>query len=201
MGNLSRIVPARKSGGEALTSGGQPLSFSLAGFWAWSRSDLLDNTERGVLAEFIVAAAVGGDLGGVRDGSAAWDITTPDGGRIEVKSAAYLQTWGQKRLSRISFGMPVTRVWDSGKGEFTGPARRHADVYVFALLAHTDKATVNPLDLDQWRFYVVPTATLNDRLPAQRTITLPALKVLTSAVTFDQLRAAVAAAAGRHETR
>lgn len=146
-----------------------------------------------------MAAALGG-MDGVRDGSAAWDITTPDGNRIEVKSAAYLQAWGQKRLSRISFGIPATRAWDSDTGEFTGAARRHADVYVFVLLAHTDKATVNPLDLDQWRFYVMPTAMLNDRLPARCTITLQALEVLTSAVSFDELRAAVAAA-GRHQTR
>jgi hypothetical protein len=37
-------------------------------------------------------------------------------------------------------------------GALSTEIKRHADVYVFALLAHTDKATVDPLSLDQWRF-------------------------------------------------
>jgi hypothetical protein len=31
-------------------------------------------------------------------------------------------------------------------------AKRQADVYVFALLAHEDRTTIDPLDLDQWKF-------------------------------------------------
>ena len=53
--------------------------------------------------------------------------------------------------------------WDADGGGFAGVARRHAQVYVFALLARTDKATVDPLDLDQWAFYVLPTAVLDGR--------------------------------------
>ena len=68
---------------------------------------------------------------------------------MEVKSAAYLQSWAQKELSRISFGTPRTLAWDADGGGFAGVARRHAHVHVFALLAHADKATVDPLDLDQ----------------------------------------------------
>jgi hypothetical protein len=81
---------------------GQPIGQKLADFWGWRLSDLLDNLERGVLAEFIVATAPGIPADGVRDGGAVWDLTTPDGVRIEVKSAAYLQAWAQKHLSRIT---------------------------------------------------------------------------------------------------
>lgn len=72
---------------------------------------------------------------------------------------------------------------------------RHADVYVFALLAHTDKATVDPLDLCQRQFFVVPTATINERTRSQHSITLPSLRAMTSALRFDELRAAVEAVA------
>ncbi len=54
---------------------------TVADFWGWSRSGLLDNTERGVLADFIVATALGIPTEGVREASAAWDLTTPDGVR------------------------------------------------------------------------------------------------------------------------
>ena len=49
-------------------------------------------------------------------------------------------------------------------------------MYVFCLLAHKDKATLNPLDLDQWEFYVVPTAWLNEVLPVQKSVPLSFLK-------------------------
>ena len=41
---------------------------------------------------------------------------------------------------------------DADGGGFADVARRHAQVHLLALLADTDKATVNPLDLDQWVF-------------------------------------------------
>ena len=56
--------------------------------------------------------------------------------------------------------------------------RRHADVYVFALLAHQDKASVDPLDLAQWKFYVLPTSTLDSRNRSQYSITLKSLSTL-----------------------
>ena len=90
------------------------------------------------------------------------DLTTPDGVRVEVKSAAYLQSWAQKELSRISSGHPGCWRGMRMRG-FAGVARRHAQVYVFALLGHTNKATVNPLDLDQWVFYVLLIAVLDGR--------------------------------------
>jgi hypothetical protein len=191
MDSLARIRVSRKTGSEPLTIAGQRAGPTLADFWAWSRSDLLDNYERGVLAEFIVATALGVPTSGTRVNWATWDLTTPAGIRVEVKSAAYLQSWAQKRPSRISFGMPETTPWDADTGEFTGAARRHAQVYVFALLAHTDKMTVDPLNLDQWKFYVLPTAVLNRQFGSKRSITLKALESLTPAVGAGDLREAV----------
>lgn len=102
-----------------------------------------------MLAEFIVATALVIPAAGVRDGWATWDRATPCGVGVEVKSAAYLQSLAQKELSRISFNTPKTLAWDADGGGFANVARRHTQVYVFALLTHTNKATVNPLDLHQ----------------------------------------------------
>ena len=82
-----------------------------------------------------------------------------------------------------------------GRRGFAGVARRHAQVYVFALLGHTNKATVNPLDLDQWVFYVLPTAVLDGRARSQHSITLKTLEGLTAALGFGELRQAVNLAA------
>jgi hypothetical protein len=48
-------------------------------------------------------------------------------------------------------------------------------VYVFALLAARNKATVDPLDLTQWEFYVLPTKVLEAQCPSQKTIRLASL--------------------------
>ena len=186
-------VSSKKTGAEPFTADGQPIGLTLADFWGWRLSDLLDNLERGALAEFIVATALGISTGGVRDGGAVWDLTTPGGIRIEVKSAAYLQAWAQKQLARITFSTPKTLAWDPNTGEYSGVPQRHAHVYVFALLAHTDKRTVNPLILDQWTFYVLPTAVLNAR--SQNSITLTTLKALATPTGFGGLPEAVALAA------
>jgi hypothetical protein len=71
-------------------------------FWAFAMSDLRMNNVRGYLAEFLVAKAVGAT--GSRVEWDAYDVLTPDGIRVEVKSAGHLQVWAQRRLSRISFG-------------------------------------------------------------------------------------------------
>lgn len=91
------------------------------------------------------------------------DLTAPGGIRAEVKSAPYLQSWAQKELSRITFATPRTLAWDADGRGFAGVARRHAQVDVFASLDDVHKATVDPLDLDQWLFYVMPTAVLDGR--------------------------------------
>jgi len=53
--------------------------------------------------------------------------------------------------------------------------RRQADLYAFALLAHRSKATLNPLDVSQWEFFLLRASTLNEHLKKQRRITLKRL--------------------------
>ena len=49
----------------------------------------------------------------------------------------------------------TTTIADAKKRKRVGEAKRHSDVYVFALLAHLDQRTINPMDVSQWRFYVL----------------------------------------------
>ncbi len=58
-------------------------------FQAWAYDDLLANTTRGVLAEYIVAKALG-ILGNKRVEWNKHDLDV-DGFGVEVKSAAYVQ--------------------------------------------------------------------------------------------------------------
>lgn len=48
-----------RTGAERFHRGNEDLSIDLLSFWQWSTSDLVSNATRGVLAEYIVARALG----------------------------------------------------------------------------------------------------------------------------------------------
>src|ERR1035437_2209122 len=70
-------------------------------FWQWGYSDILSNRNRSIFAEFMVGVA----LGVVEKPRVRWDAVDLRyaGFKIEVKSAAYIQSWPQKKLSAIRF--------------------------------------------------------------------------------------------------
>jgi hypothetical protein len=144
-------------------------------FWSWAFSDLRSNTTRGILAEFLVAWALG-----VREGvRAAWDdfdVLTPDGIRVEVKASGYLQSWVQKRPSRISFGRLTGRSWSAETGELGAERELRADVYVFAIHTCSEPECYDPLDLDAWCFLVLPRAKVEEA--GSRSISLATLRSL-----------------------
>lgn len=189
---LERLKIRRRSGEEHFRNGAQRLDADLMSFWQWSSSDLVSNATRGVVAEYLVALALDVDVGGVRDEWAPYDLLTRSGIKVEVKSAAYLQSWYQEAFSAITFRTPKTLAWDPDTNIQSRTPQRQADVYVFALLAHKDKPSIEPLDASQWEFYVLPTSALDARERSQHSITLRTLQQLSGvAVRFDQLKRAV----------
>ena len=191
---LPKLSVVRKIGSERFRSGDSDTGFDLLEFWQWSMSGLVDNTTRGILAEFIVARAVGASTVEARDPWAAFDLETSEGVKIEVKSSSYVQSWAQPGLSRISFNIARSYAWDPEIGDLEDESKRQADVYVFALLAHRDKSTIDPMDLDQWKFYVLPTAELDTHFGNQKQVTLSRLEALASPVDFNELKVAVSQA-------
>jgi hypothetical protein len=121
------------SGEEEFRFQGTSLGFNLLDFWRWSASDVLNKTIRAQIAEYLVARAVNAQQQ-VLDVGSPFDVLDPQGIRIEVKSAAYLQSWAQKRFSRISFLVPASCLIDVDTFQLSGAKRRQADVYVFAHL-------------------------------------------------------------------
>ena len=96
MTDLQAIKIEPKIGNESFSFESQNLDFDLTDFWSWSQSDLLNNTLRGVLAEYIVRQ----DLmikKSTRTEWDAYDLETENGIKIEIKSAAYLQSWKQSK--------------------------------------------------------------------------------------------------------
>ena len=193
-------------GHESFHAVGNSLGLTLLDYWRWSGSDLLDNTERGVLAEFLVAKALG-----VADEPrvewAAHDVSASFDGKdvaVEVKSAAWYQSWdrhqAQPSPSDIRFDIaPRKWSWDPKTNESIEllEPQRAADVYVFCVLGNDDGSKPNPFDLDQWKFYVLDTASLDRERPKQKTIGLKPLCHLVQkatgrdAVEYADLREAI----------
>lgn len=193
--SLPRIVADRLTGSEPFKDAGRDLGFDVLSFWRWSTSDLLNNATRGVIAEFLVAQALGIAGDSIRESWDAFDLTARDGTKIEVKSASYVQSWYQRDYSQISFNVPETRAWDAQTNRQAEEPKRHADVYVFCLLSNRDQTTINPCDLAQWQFYVLPTSVLDNRKRSQLSITLKSLEALCPAVAYSGLATSIREAA------
>ncbi|GJF14773.1 hypothetical protein NGTWS0302_37080 [Mycolicibacterium cyprinidarum] len=159
-------------------------------FLAWAYDDLLTNTTRGVLAEYIVATA----LGICDTKRVEWDQydLEMDGVKVEVKSAAYVQSWKQSQLSKIVFGIRPAMGWDARTDTYAPSAQRCADVYVFCLLKGEDRDHINPLDVAQWTFYVLSTSELNREIPGQKTIGLgPLIGLGAHECAYEELKASI----------
>ncbi|WP_419994479.1 hypothetical protein [Streptomyces boninensis] len=192
--DLGPLTVQRLTGQEPLHAG-EHRHGTVADFWRWACSDLASNTMRGILAEYLVAHALDAATGTRQEWDVV-DIRSPEGWRVEVQSSAYLQTWAQSKPSSIGFSIAPASGWDAQTGNYSPEQLRRSDVYVFCVLNHQDKQSLNPLDLAQWDFYVLATRVLDESCPRQRTISLSSLQRLAPIRTgYAGLRQAVASCA------
>ena len=187
MEELNVINAEPKTGREQLSFNGSKIDYNLKDFWRWSVSDILSNATRGRFAEFIVGTAIKIDPLKLRDEWDAYDLTTDDGIKIEVKSAAYIQAWHQKKYSTISFSIKPSKYWDAENNMQHSEPKRHADMYVFCVLKHKNQNTIDPLKMEQWEFYVVPTIDLDNYKRSQHSITLKSLNKIAEPISYDSL--------------
>lgn len=158
----------------------------------WAFGNLLDNATRGKVAEFVVAKALG-----VAEGHRVeWDAADIWYGNkaVEVKSSAYVQSWKQTKPSTIRFDIGQRRYpWDARTNTMrtlSEPARG-ADLYIFCVLAEKDEAKADPLQTDQWRFYVVAREAIDQRLGDQKTAGLSTIAALADEIGFESLKPTV----------
>ena len=196
---LDQKKQQKKSGQEPFHTASRSSDFTVLDYWQWAETDLLNNTRRAIVAEFLVARAVGA----TDEPRVEWadvDVVTAEGVRIEVKSSAYVQSWKQRSRSNIAFDIaPRKSSWKPETNETVvhDPPRRSADVYVFCVLGDKSGAVPDSLDLADWHFYVVATSVLDREVPSQGSIRLEPLKALMKratgmcAVGYDGLKEAI----------
>ena len=153
------------------------IGITVMDFWRWAFSDLIDNTQRGVMAEFLVYSSLNRITLDTqkRENWLSFDVTSPSGCRIDVISAAYIQTWTPENIfAQIRFDIRKKLAWDNVTATSATVAKRNCDLYVFCLFTAKTKE-VSILNLDYWDFYVLPTSILDEKIPNLKGISLSSL--------------------------
>ncbi len=172
------------------------LDHTVNDFWSYAARDLRSNVLRGVLAEWLVAKAVGATE--PRPEWDEFDVLTPARVPVEVKSSAYLQAWPQRDLSKISFsGLRSQKLGPENR--YSGQRTFNAHVYVFCVQTAQSHDAYDPLDVSQWDFYVLPRSRVESI--GQRSIGLARIKSEAQSVGFDGLAAAIAQADAENPVR
>lgn len=162
-------------GNEAFTLNNKAIGIQTLDFWSWAYSDMRHPMNRAVLAEYIVHSAIA-SVDCYRQNFRPFDLLTDNGWRIEVKSAAYVNSQNPNHPDRISFRIAPARMPDaSGDYKDDAPRQRNCDAYVFCVFKGMS-ANDSPLNLNLWEFYVLATSVINHARPTQKNITLPSLK-------------------------
>lgn len=178
------------TGLEPFTLDGNSAGFSVLDFWAFQHSNIWDVQEE--IAEFIVAKALGQDMPYNKNGWTLWDMNYR-GKRIEVKETGYYHSWRTdgKVSHQRTFG--ITKAYSLYKNRHS-EFKRQNDIYVFCLNTGETKEASNPLALENWRFWVVPTSTIDCICGDNKTISLGRVKRITGlkeGLGYEELRDAV----------
>ena len=138
-------------------------------FINWAFSNVLDNSLRGVIGEYIVHKAVG-CIRKHRINWDAYDVEMEDGTKIEVKTSGYIQSWSQKKPSTLLFDISKKDPWLASENRYLGYKCRYADLWVFAVHSENDRDKADPFNLDQWQFLVTTSSWLNEKFNDQKTV-------------------------------
>jgi len=160
-------------------------------FWEYAYSDL-NSDPRDDIAEFLVSNALGIKESTNRQSWTLYDVDYK-GVRIEVKSTGYYQTWREEGDVSSHRGFSIRKSTDVK----TSIKERHNDIYVFCLLNGVTREEANPLVLENWDFYVIPTSVINSKCGENDSISLNRIKKLGyEKVTYNKLREEILQYAG-----
>ncbi len=160
-------------GDECFTYSGEDTELTVREFWSWYFSDLLDIKTR--VAEYLVSKALGMNEAYNTGYWTAQSIKYRER-RLELRSAAYM-----KSIADIEPSVEHIRHIDIRV--------RENDVYVFCLLPGKTKEKANPLVLDNWKFYVIPTWYIRLECGSNGTITMAKVQRLVKQTEFKNLKA------------
>lgn len=159
---------------------------TIGDFWSWAYSDIRSNRNRGIFAEYLVGVA----LDVIDQPRVEWDAydLSYRNRYIEVKASGYVQSWQQTRSSVISFGIAPKLAWDAATNTYALIPVRTSDCYVFCLHDERNADTADVLNLAQWKFFVIATTLLKERMGGQKSIRLGPLEKMCHPIGYQELK-------------
>ena len=182
--------PELLSGNEPFKKNDVELGFNVADYWRLQFSNLIDNL--GFVAEFLIAQALSKDEPDNCNGWTVYDLGYR-GKRIEVKATSYWQSWKKSHIISEIRNFSIRKTYLDYQNNKSEKARQN-DIYIFCLDKGKTKEAANPLNLDNWDFYVVPTKVINDTFGDQKVLSLKRLKELSpynKELTWNDIKKAV----------
>jgi len=164
-----------------------PLLQRAVDFWKWAYSDLVQNITRGIVAEYLVACSLGLDKI-PRQPWESFDLKTKNGKKIEIKSAAYVQAWTYGNAPP-KFVISPKKAWTQTEG-LTKESALNADEYVLCLHNEKERGKVDPMNIDQWRFWVFSKEEIIKLLNGRKSISIKKLEQVKP-VDFSDLGKAI----------
>ena len=162
------------NGDERFTLNGIDLGLTIKEFWQFQFSNLIDNL--GGVAEFLVAKALAKDNPDNCNGFTLYDVLYR-GKRIEVKSTSYWQPWKKSHTISEQRTFSIRKTYVEYQNSNSNKERQN-DIYIFCLDKGRTKESSNPLNLENWTFYIIPTKVINKECGEQKTISLNRVKEL-----------------------
>ena len=141
--------------------------------WRWGFSDLIQNINRGILAEFIIAWILKLD-NTPRNPWDPYDLLTKDGKRIEVKSTGYLQSWDYGTKPYPKFVILQRQRWTEYGLETN--AEYNADIYILCYHKEKNRDILDPMDLYQWDFWIFSKDEIISLLKGKKSISISFLE-------------------------
>ena len=159
---------------------------TLIDFWQWTYSDLQWNQNRDELSQFFVANAL--ELTKIPKIKWQGCELRYRKKKIAIKTSGYIQSWQQKKPTRILFDIAPKKGITAKQADSLTFRNREAELYIFALFTQKDVKKIDCLDLEQWKFYIVRTAVLDDEYETKRKIGIRALNKLATPVHYNRLK-------------
>lgn len=150
------------TGKEKFKLSGKDTDIDVTSFWSYSFSNLMDKEDE--IAEFLVAKALGIDEPSNKLYWTLYDILYRNT-RIEVKQTSFYHGWTKERSKTLAFDI-APRDGSNREEPFCEPGlHRQNDIYVFCIVDGGSFEDSYPLNLDAWKFYIIPTSVINENFP------------------------------------
>ena len=174
------------NGNERFILNNKELEFGILDLWQSKYANIYNMQD--VIAEFLVEKALVIDKAQNTDYWTLWDILYR-GYRIEVKETGYYHPWNENGKISFQRKFGITKANSNYESEETeNKYERQNDIYVFCLNTGDTRETSNPMNVNNWEFYIVRTAVINQECGNNKHISLGRVRKIAKSVKYEKIK-------------